>query len=182
MAAKETNRLAASFANCSIYRSRVSDGFGGNLVGTLSSIHAWADVCVWAAGTLDRCYSRGVVLFGQIILADEANVHLPAVDDSDEQSVVLHLAGRWHRFVRSHLFRKALRRAKCRGRGGIFCGDVEPGARIHHALHVSVHVRGRPLPIFGLHRPDRAGLHWFSEADCLSAVWSAFARRARDFG
>ena len=81
MATKETNRLAASFANCSIYRSRVSDGFDGDLVGTLSSIHAWADVCVWAAGALDRCYSRGVVLFGQIILAGEADVHLSAVDD-----------------------------------------------------------------------------------------------------
>src|SRR5207244_13128495 len=80
LAANETPRLAANFANCSIYRSRVSDGFDGDLVGTLSSIRAWADVCVWAAGALDHCYSRGVVLFGQIVLAGQADVHLSAMD------------------------------------------------------------------------------------------------------
>src|SRR5215831_8943778 len=79
MAAKETNRLAASFANCSIYHSRVGDGFNNDLVGTLSSIHPRADVCTWAAGALDRCYSRGVVLFREIILAGKPHVHLSAV-------------------------------------------------------------------------------------------------------
>jgi hypothetical protein len=81
VATEETNRLAASFANCAVCRSRVSDGFDGNLVGTLSSGHARADVCAWAAGAPNRCYSRRVVLSGQIILAGEADVHLSAVDD-----------------------------------------------------------------------------------------------------
>ena len=33
-----------------------------------------------------------------------------------------------------------------------FSRDAEPDPRIHHALHVSLHVRGRPLPISSLHR------------------------------
>jgi hypothetical protein len=43
------------------------------------------------------------------------------------------------------------------GGGDLFCGDAGAGAGIHHAVHVSVFVRGGSLPILGLHRPYRAG-------------------------
>ena len=44
------------------------------------------------------------------------------------------------------------------GSGGVvFCGDVESGAGIHHALHVSVFVCGGSLPISGVHWTDSIG-------------------------
>jgi hypothetical protein len=50
------------------------------VLGIAMGLMTGADVCPWAAGAFDRCYARGLVLFGQIILAGETDVHLSAVD------------------------------------------------------------------------------------------------------
>src|SRR6266700_6923642 len=75
VAAKETNRLAASLANCTICRSRTDDGFDRRLVGTLSRGNPRANVRARAAGAVNRGHSCGMVLFGEVILASEADVH-----------------------------------------------------------------------------------------------------------
>ena len=37
-----------------------------------------------------------------------------------------------------------------------FVATLSPVLGIHHAVHVPLHVRGGPLPVSGVHRPDRA--------------------------
>src|SRR5438128_3491976 len=172
VAAKETNRLAASLANCTVCRSRTDDGFDRSVVGTLSHGYPRPDVRARGAGAFNRGYSRGMVLSGVVILASEADFHLSAVDDHAERPPGVHLARCRHCLVRSDLFCQTAPRTELGGRCGVFYRDPRSGAGIHHALHVSLHVRGRPLSVSRLHRPDRAGFGWSREIHRVGAVWA----------
>ena len=60
----------------------------------------------------------------------------------------------------SSLFSASIFGAQRRGRSGIFPCDPEPGAGVHHALHISLHVCSRSLSIPGLYRSDCLGVCW----------------------
>src|SRR6478672_10866129 len=110
VAAKETNRLDASLADCAVCRSRANDGVDCSLVGTPSHRNPRTNVRTRAARAVNRSHSCGMVLSREVILANEADIHLSAVDDHTGQSLGLHLARRGHRLVRGDLFRQTVHR------------------------------------------------------------------------
>ena len=55
------------------------------------------------------------------------------------------------------IYFEALRGAGRRGRSRIFRRDAQSSPRLYHALHISLHVCGRPLPVFGEHRTNCVG-------------------------
>ena len=53
------------------------------------------------------------------------------------------------------LLRPAFFRPGRRSCSVVFCSNARPASRLHHALHISLHVRGGSLPVFSQHRSDR---------------------------
>jgi hypothetical protein len=66
------------------------------------------------------------------------------------------MADRRGRICGDGLLRTALFRSKRRSRRIVFCDDAGSAARLYHALHFSLYVRGGPLPVRCEHRPDRS--------------------------
>src|SRR5712691_2612697 len=58
--------------------------------------------------------------------------------------------------MRGDLLRAAFLWPQHRSGGGVFRGDSESATRLHHALHVSLHICGGPLPISREHWTDCA--------------------------
>ena len=69
-------------------------------------------------------------------------------------SAGLRMVAGGNRVVCADLLHEALCGAQRRSRGRIFCRDTQPCPWIYHALHVSLHLCGGPLPVSSLYRPD----------------------------
>ncbi len=97
---------------------------------------------------------RGLVLPQQTHLAIQSDFHLSKMEHLAGASAGLRMVAGGNRVMCGDSLREALRGAQRRSRGRIFRRDTQPSARLYHALHVSLHVCGGPLPVSGVYRPD----------------------------
>ena len=68
-----------------------------------------------------------------------------------------------------------------RSRSVIFCSDTQPGPRLHHALYLSLHLCGRPLPIPGQHRSNRACVRRYHNSGSLRSKRAVISSSAQRF-
>src|ERR1035437_2120033 len=148
---RKADRLAAAGAGCSVSGYGFGNGAAGHLVGTISSRHAGGKNFAGLAGTRSRREPRGLVLRGKTGLAIQPDLQLSALDNQSRRSVRLWLAGCGSWIMRCDCFCQAIRGAQCRGCGVVLRGDIKPVAGLHHALHLPLFVRRRPLSICRLY-------------------------------
>src|SRR5438067_10646318 len=156
--AEKPNQQATVGASRSFPRPWYCHGFVDGVVGALPSRHTRSTLRHRSARASPHCQPSHLVLSGQTILAIEPYLHLSALAHHAEQSVRLPAAFGDSWIMRSNIFHTAPLRSRAGGGDGDLCCDSWPGAGLHHGVYLSLHLRGRPLPVSREYWPHRTGV------------------------